>query len=149
MSDQVPPQYPTGPVPVAPKGSGMAIASLILGILSLVLFCVSHVSIPCAVLAVILGVLARKNADAGLAEGRSMATAGMICGIVAIGVIVLAFAGCMAFLGIISEHAPAIQQQLQRIGPGIEKQQQLETLPSSEPSVMLDPILVYARAWLA
>src|ERR1700722_10486647 len=49
-------QYPGTPYtppyqPVeAPKPSGLAVASMVLGIISLVLFCVWYLSIPCAII---------------------------------------------------------------------------------------------------
>lgn len=62
--------------PVEKKG--MSIASLVLGIVSVVLFCISYVSIPCAILAIIFGVLGKKKG------GTGMAKAGLILGIIAI-----------------------------------------------------------------
>src|SRR5205085_4147524 len=118
MSDQVPPQYPepvsyAGAVPR--PASGMAIASLVLGIISIVLFCISYVSLPCAILAIVLGALGRSKASAGQAGGKGMATAGMIMGLVAIGLVIIAFAGCLAFIGYMGKHAPAFQKQFQQM----------------------------------
>lgn len=70
---------------------GYSIASLVLGILSVCFFCVWYISIPAAILAIIFGVLGRKQGAKG------MATAGLILGIVA-GVLVLMY---MLFLGAI------------------------------------------------
>ena len=56
----------------------MAVASLILGILSLVLVWVPFVNLACGVLAIILGVLARKKQP----EKKGMAVAGLVMGII-------------------------------------------------------------------
>jgi uncharacterized membrane protein len=62
---------------VHPK-KGMAIASLVLGIVSAVFSCLWFISVPCAVIAIILGILANKAGKIG------MATAGLILGIIGI-----------------------------------------------------------------
>lgn len=67
--------------PVEKKG--MSIASLVLGIVSLALFCISYVSIPSAILAIIFGILGKKKGGAGMAK------AGLILGIVALAIVVL------------------------------------------------------------
>lgn len=53
---------------------GFCIASLVLGIVALVLFCVWYLSIPCGILAVIFGILGMK------ASNKGMAIAGLITG---------------------------------------------------------------------
>lgn len=63
-------------------GRGMGIASMVLGIVDLVLLFVWFVSwfisIPCGILGLVLGIMAAKRAsDAGM--HNSMATAGIIC----------------------------------------------------------------------
>lgn len=67
--------------PVEKKG--MSIAALVLGIVSVALFCFSYVSIPCAILAIIFGILGKKKGGAGMAK------AGLILGIIALAIIVL------------------------------------------------------------
>jgi len=66
----------------------MAIAALILGIVSLGLFCIWYVALPCAILAIIFGIIGRNRAKAG-ASGGGMATAGLVCGVIAVGVAIL------------------------------------------------------------
>lgn len=85
-----------GPGQEAPKGGkGMAIASMVLGIVGLVLFCIWYLSIPCGVIAIILGILHNKKG-----EKSGMATAGLVLGIIAIvlalAVIILAAIGVAA-----------------------------------------------------
>ena len=55
---------------------GMSIASMVLGIISVVLFCIWYLSIPCSILAIIFGILGKKKG------GQGMATAGLVLGII-------------------------------------------------------------------
>lgn len=77
----VPPIPPTGghpqyhnPEPIE-QGKGFSIASMVLGIVSLCLCCIWYLSIPCALVGLVLGIasMVRKYA------GRGMAIAGVIC----------------------------------------------------------------------
>ena len=69
----VPPVYPQQP-PQPKDRRGMAIASLILGIASIVLCCLWYLSIICAVVGIVLGIMSLKS------SGHGMALAGIICG---------------------------------------------------------------------
>jgi len=72
----------------APLPSGQATASMVLGILGLLI-----IPIVLPVIALCLGVSARRKCDRGEAGGRNMAVAGMVLGIV----------GCsLSVLGIIA-----------------------------------------------
>ncbi len=66
---------------------GLSIASMVLGIISIVLFCVYYISLPCAILAVIFGMIGKNRGE------RGMAIAGLVLGIIALGLDVLAIAG--------------------------------------------------------
>lgn len=71
-----PPPYAAPPVVEGPKpGKGMAIASLVLGIVSLALCLYWFIALPAAIVAVVLGVIAR-----GKGAGKGMALAGIITG---------------------------------------------------------------------
>lgn len=59
---------------------GFCITSMVLGIIALVFFCVWYISIPCAILAIIFGILGIKS------TGKGMAIAGLVTG--SIGLIV-------------------------------------------------------------
>lgn len=74
-------------------GKGLSIAAMVLGIVSVVLFCVSYISIPCAILAIIFGIVGKKKG------GRGMAIAGLVLGIIAIGLYGLAVAGVASLFG--------------------------------------------------
>lgn len=71
-----------------PKPKGMAVASLVLGICSLAFCIIPYIGwctgFICGVLAIIFGIIGRRSADRGEADGRGMATAGLICGIICI-----------------------------------------------------------------
>jgi hypothetical protein len=79
-----PPQLPTAPPPLAPETSGLAIASVICGVLSITI-------LPCfsAIPAVICGHLARSKIDArpDLFRGQGMALAGLIMGYIGLALI--------------------------------------------------------------
>lgn len=65
------------------EGKGLGIAAMVLGIISLVLFCIWYLSIPCAICAIIFGILGKKKA------APKMATAGLVLGIIAVAIVVI------------------------------------------------------------
>ena len=76
-------------------GKGKAIASLVLGILSLVFMWFGYgalVAIVMAVVGIVLGISARKEMPQGTA---GIATAGMVCSIVALALAVVIFVSCV------------------------------------------------------
>jgi uncharacterized membrane protein len=75
--------------PAAPKqGNGLAVAGMILGIIALALFCIWWLSIPSAIVGLILSILGSKKArETGV--GAGMAKAGTIMSIIAIGLAIL------------------------------------------------------------
>ena len=96
---QAPPVAPMQPAPGAPKqGNGMAVAGMVLGIVACALFCVWYLSIPSAIVGLILSVLGGKRAKE-TGTGAGMAKAGMILSIIAIAaailIIILAIVRCM------------------------------------------------------
>jgi GYF domain 2 len=76
---------------VAGPGPGLGIASMVLGICSLVLFCAWYVAIPCAILAVVFGAVSMKNPRA-----KGFAIAGLTCGLIYCSIVALAIAGIVA-----------------------------------------------------
>ncbi|CAN2326312.1 DUF4190 domain-containing protein [Fusobacterium sp. oral taxon C10] len=74
----------------------MAIASLVLGIVSLVLsfFGLGIISVFTAIVGIILGVLGRKDP-----EKKGMATAGLVCSIIALVLGVIMWIACAAIFG--------------------------------------------------
>jgi hypothetical protein len=91
-----PPQAPYqyyAPPPHAPaeKGAGLAIASMVLGIIALLLSWIPIINNLAAVLAVVglgLGIPALLRARKGTHEGRGMAVAGLVTSVVAIVVVI-------------------------------------------------------------
>lgn len=86
--------------PVVP-GKGLAITAMILGIVSLALFCIWYLAIPCGIVGLVLGAVAHNKAKAvGMKSG--MATAGIVCSAIALGIALIfiicavACAGCVA-----------------------------------------------------
>lgn len=78
VNNPQPMQPPPPPYQPPQQKKGMAIASLVLGIVSLVFFCAWYLSIPCAIVGLILGIIANKKFKTG------MATAGIILSIIGI-----------------------------------------------------------------
>lgn len=96
------PQPPVYQAPTPPPYLGMpnrdgkkgpAIAGMVLGIVSLVFFCIPWLSIICAIIGLILGVVGMKSP-----AGKGMAIAGVVCSVVAlaVAVIILIIAGTAA-----------------------------------------------------
>ena len=94
-----------------PKTNALAIASMILGILSLVCCCIGFYPfmaifpIVSGVLAIVFGAASRKSMT-----GKGFATAGLICGIAGVCIAVLSsiFWIVMLILGITSEADPSL-----------------------------------------
>ena len=93
--DYPPPPGPTGP-PSSPPGNGMAIASLVLGIISILFFWTSIFAIifmVTSIIGIVLGVLSRKkNSLAGFPTG--LGTAGLVLNIIALIFTSLSFIFC-------------------------------------------------------
>ncbi|MDQ0933036.1 DUF4190 domain-containing protein [Streptomyces turgidiscabies] len=64
--------------------NGMGTASLVVGIVSVVFFCLWPLAITMGILAVVFGMVARQRARRGQATNAGQALAGIICGVVAI-----------------------------------------------------------------
>lgn len=79
----------------AKPSSGMAIASMVLGIVAIVFNCISFISFPCAVIGLILGIISLRKNNIGAAKG--MAIAGIVLTAIALvfAVIMLITAGAL------------------------------------------------------
>lgn len=94
---QMPYQQPGyGPPPPSP-GKGMNIASMVLGIVSLVFsFCLYYLSIPMSIVGLVLGLVGTSKAkNAGQPKG--MGTAGVVMNIITLGIGILAATILAAF----------------------------------------------------
>ncbi len=110
---QVPPQYGAPqqmPYSAAPEGKGMGTASLIMGILSLVLFWAGWgalVGIVLGIAAIITGTMARKKLPKGMAGA---ATGGLVCGIIGLILGIIGFVSCIACMALAA--TPEFQEVL-------------------------------------
>jgi len=102
----VPPPMPLAPAPS--RTNGLAVASLVLGILALVLFFTIVFPIILGILAVIFGAIGLGKANQG-AEHKGLAIAGMILGVLGIGAMIL-FVAVFATttVEIINSYTPSI-----------------------------------------
>lgn len=73
------------------KTNGLAIASMVLGILGILLFWFFGLGVLLGILAVVFGFIARGQIAREGHGGRGMALAGIITGFVAVGLLVLLF----------------------------------------------------------
>ena len=84
------PGYPPQPgyvaVPVSEPGAGMAVASLVLGILSIVTFWAWFLVVPLSVVGIILGTLGRRAVSR-----RGIALAGLICSIIGLAIFLIVY----------------------------------------------------------
>jgi hypothetical protein len=99
MSEQVSPEVspaPAPPVRTQTTSNGFAVASLVLGIVGIVLSLTLRIGLICDVLAIVFGALGYRRAREGAPNG-GLAKAGMILGIVGLSVLVLMFILVRAF----------------------------------------------------
>jgi hypothetical protein len=89
------PMGPMGPPQMGPRNHGLAIASLVTGILALFPGCCCGLfGIPLSIIALVMGIVSitQINGSQGQLGGKNMAIAGTILGGVAIAIDILAFA---------------------------------------------------------
>lgn len=67
--------------PLLRKNNSMATASMILGIVSISIFFIGIISIPCSIIGLILGIISRKNA-LNFKPNKDKALAGIICSVI-------------------------------------------------------------------
>jgi hypothetical protein len=124
--------YPGSQPPRSSSSAGLAIASMVVGILSIPCFCAWYIAIPLGVIGIILGIIAKGQADRGEAGGRGMAVAGIACG--SIGVLLALIMAIIFFTA-----GPALQNRMMIWQKQIQQQQQrnvpsgsVTTAPSTE-----------------
>lgn len=69
------------------RAQGLAIASMVLGIISLVLMCLWFISAPLAILAIILAAVDMSQAKSEGVRADGMSTAGLTCGCITLGLL--------------------------------------------------------------
>lgn len=67
--------YGGAPQPQNSEKSGMAIASMVCGIVSIVICCCEYIAVPLGIVALVLGILSIKKGQGG----KGMAVAGIVC----------------------------------------------------------------------
>ncbi|HEY0697710.1 MAG TPA: hypothetical protein VGD43_07850 [Micromonospora sp.] len=92
------PGYPaaTYGAPAQGQNNTLGLLSMILGIAAIPLLCCFNIGILVGIAAAVLGVLGKQKADQGLASNRGQAMAGLICGVVAVGLGILAIIASVA-----------------------------------------------------
>jgi hypothetical protein len=113
----------------------MAIASMILGIVLLVFFCLWRLSLPAAILAIVLGFMAKSRLLPGQA-GRGMATAGII----ALFLCVVIIAGVLSLLHF---GLPFLQKAQQQMQQQLQQQQQLPKTTTTPAALLHSPRLMF------
>ena len=77
-------------------GSGLAIGSMVCGIISLVLgCCLWYLSLPLAIVSIVLGIMSIKQQR----PGKGMAIAGIVCSAIGLVLAILVLVGAAAILG--------------------------------------------------
>jgi lysylphosphatidylglycerol synthetase-like protein (DUF2156 family) len=89
------------------KNDGLSITSMILGIVGLVLTFVpglNFIGIVCGILAIVFGIISKNKIQSSNGEltGLGMAKAGLILGIVTLGLFILTLVACGAILSSLS-----------------------------------------------
>jgi len=87
-----------------PKNSGFAIASMVLGIIGIVFGIIPGLALAgiiCGIIAIILGIVGKNTIDNsnGQLTGRGMATAGLVLGIITVGLDILFWIACASCIG--------------------------------------------------
>ncbi len=110
--------------PQPPAGAGLGIASLVLGIIACVVFCVPALPWVLGLVAIVLGAIAIAQAGP---VGNGKAKAGLILGVLSLALSVgfwMVFrAGVSYFNKKAQENGQTIQQRLDEVGKKLEEQQ--------------------------
>jgi len=81
---------------------GLSIASMILGIIAIVLFAVYYIALPCGIVGIVLGCISRSKAKQ-FGQKNSFATAGIICSSIGIALVFITL--FIALSSIITDHS--------------------------------------------
>jgi hypothetical protein len=113
---QMPPVQPgyQGPMPGAAKPAGLAIASMVLGIISAVTFCAWYLSVPCGIIAIVLGVVAKGKVTRGEGSGGGMATAGTVLGVIGVTLSIIIIILVVLGVSWMGNRASEIQKEIER-----------------------------------
>lgn len=78
-----PQYYQQPPFYMPPPSKSLAVASMVLGIVSVVLLCTVYLGIPCSIVGLVLGIVAKKKNQGG------MATAGIVLSIISLALVAI------------------------------------------------------------
>jgi hypothetical protein len=99
-SGVAPQPYAPAPMRTAPQqGNGMAVAGMVLGIVSLVLICIWFLSPICAIVGLCLSVVGKKRAEE-TNTGKGMAIAGIVLSCVTLALLIIGLIAVLMGLGI-------------------------------------------------
>ena len=104
----------------APSPSqGLGIASMVLGIIALILFWYMYISIPAAIVGLVLGIINKRNlSEAGVSAG--MATAGIVLSIITIALSILFIIACGALLAALGSAIGSMSSEFLEILEALE-----------------------------
>jgi len=103
------PNQPYMPPEQEPKpGAGMSVASMVLGIVSIVLCCFWYIGVICAVIGLVLGIVSIKKGP----SGKGMAIAGIIlsCITLLLVILILAFSNSSSYTELINSFSEAFEE---------------------------------------
>ena len=142
--------YPGQPTTKLP--SGLAVAAMVVGIVSIPIMCIPYLNVltlPCSITAIVMGCIANGKAKRGEGGGKAMAVTGIVCGSVSLGIFILLLILVLVvgatFLGFMKSVADEAQKQQQNQGGG----------GTSDEGSMIEPMMqsvqmcqVYARYYI-
>ncbi|NMA80272.1 MAG: DUF4190 domain-containing protein [Clostridiales bacterium] len=109
MNDNMNNQYPNtefqNPIEPQQGSNGMAIASMVLGIISVITCCWWQLSVVVGIVGLVLGILHNKKQT----TGRGMAIAGIVLSIVGIAIAVITLILALAGIGFLEDFANELQ----------------------------------------
>lgn len=110
------------------ENKGLSIAAMVLGIISVVLFCLWYISLPCAILAIIFGVIEKKKN-----KNNKFAKSGFILGIISL-VITIVFIIVMLLISVNMSNSlfQKIEKRTEQIEEQVELEQELENKIKNE-----------------
>jgi Domain of unknown function (DUF4190) len=147
VSYPAPPPYatyapPPAPAPPATKGAGLAIASMVLGIIALLLCWIPIINNVAAVIALVglgLGIPAFIRARRGTHGGKGMAIAGLVTSLVGL---VLVFATQALFVAAIDEAVEEVDRVSSADAPPVESEGAEQAATDADPVPLGTPATV-------
>lgn len=140
-------------IPPRPQSANpMAIISMVAGILSCVTFCKIWVSIPFAVVAIVLSVIASGQIKKSGAGGKGMALAGLILGIIGAVIAVIMYVIALLFFAAARKGGSYLEQKAKELQAEQQKaieqerQRQEQLKNATQPSSLLPQHLEWRLA---